>query len=634
MATFSSQPSTGNDTIVAADNATYMTRNFGATDSMRIRPTPSNKGLLHIDCSSIPASATCNSATLYLYHHTQGVAGAWTLTAYSIASGNAGWIEGTKNNTTAGSGEPCWNAKEADGSGGVTTAWAGSAGLATSGTDYEASAIGSVAGDREDAVGTEYAISLNTTRVAGWFGSPNTNYGMLLMVTSGGATEYLCSSEHATAGYRPKIVIEYTEAGPQQAAGGAWSGVGTLARAIAKAVGGAWSGVGALVTDPPSPVAYVQDAAGAMANSGAITRGTSTSPSGALASPFLIGLVTYWPLSEASGNRADVGGNAYTLTDTGAVPSADGVLYAKAADFDMTVDKYLTRARADAALINFGVADAFTLAAWVYPTAWSGGPDAPDYYRTVMSFNGGSSIDGGYRFISTSGGQLYVKVGSSAGIGFGFAWHTGLTFTLDQWQLVIVAYDGPSGAAVARINTSQATDTNADAANFIAATDGNFSIGAQEDVSGHVYDGRIGPAMIWSRVLSSAEMTALYNSGAGWPYAAGNLAGGVVRGTATSKAGAWSGAGDITRGVGKAAAGAWSGAGAITRGTSRALAGAWSGAGAIARGIGKALAGAWSGAGSGSGELIIIGMVSLTLHSRSVTLTLHTRGITLTVEDR
>jgi hypothetical protein len=111
--------------------------------------------------------------------------------------------------------------------------------------------------------------------------------------------------------------------------------------------------------------------------------------------------------------------------------------------------------------------------------------------------------------------------------------------------------------------------------------------------------------------------------------------GGVVRETATSKAGAMANTGALVRGAGKVLAGAWSGDGAMTRLIGKAVAGAWSSSGAIVRAIGKAVAGAWSGAGAvGSPAITVIGMISLTLFSRSLTLTLHTRGVTLTVDQR
>lgn len=165
------------------------------------------KGLLEFDLSSIPAGSKIISAKFYLYQALSGAALAFTATIYSIAVGNAAWVEGTKNGAQAGAGEPCWNALAADGAGGVTTAWAGSAGLSTAGTDYEATAMGAFNGDRSDADGTEYSVALPTARVEGWCGATNTNYGLLITLSQ--ACGGLGSSDHATAGYRPKLVVVY-----------------------------------------------------------------------------------------------------------------------------------------------------------------------------------------------------------------------------------------------------------------------------------------------------------------------------------------------------------------------------------------------------------------------------------------
>lgn len=173
------------------------------------------KGLAQYDLSSIPASAVCNSASWHGTYYSNP--GAGTITIYSIASGNAGWVEGTKNGTTAGAGEPCWEAKAADGSGGVTTAWAGSDGLATSGTDYEASALGSFTTGSGDAAGTTYEAALTSSRIEGWFGSPNTNYGLLFVCTSGSASR-VASSNADTASLRPYLTVDYTEVSAHPAA--------------------------------------------------------------------------------------------------------------------------------------------------------------------------------------------------------------------------------------------------------------------------------------------------------------------------------------------------------------------------------------------------------------------------------
>ena len=192
----------GIDTSVNSGGATY---NYGV--NVWLLNGSAYKGLIRFDLSSILASEQCLSAVLSLFMASNGAAQAFTLTAYAVAIGNAAWIEGTKNGAQAGAGEPCWNALAANGSGGVTTAWAGSAGLATAGTDYESGALGSASGNRSDANGTEYAISLSRARIQKMFGGATYNYGLLIVPSAGCGG--IGSSDNATAAYRPKLVVAH-----------------------------------------------------------------------------------------------------------------------------------------------------------------------------------------------------------------------------------------------------------------------------------------------------------------------------------------------------------------------------------------------------------------------------------------
>jgi len=199
----------GKDTFLSNDGAgtpPYNQRNYGLRTY--ILQYANYTGLVEFDVSDIPTSATVSAATLYCYQSATGSARAWTVTVYSIAVGNAAWIEGASG-IPAGAGEPCWNALAADGAGGVTTAWAGAAGCSTSGTDYEADALGTFSGNRSDANGTEYSTALTTSRVQSWVTTPSTNYG--LRMTTNDSLGNIGSSDHATAAYRPKLVVEYTE---------------------------------------------------------------------------------------------------------------------------------------------------------------------------------------------------------------------------------------------------------------------------------------------------------------------------------------------------------------------------------------------------------------------------------------
>jgi hypothetical protein len=194
--------SAGKDTRINSGNPTV---NYGI--AIAINNAANTRGLIGFDLSAIPSNATCNSCTFYVYQVTSTAGGAFSVQVHSIASGNAAWIEGTKNGALAGAGEPCWNALAANGSGGVTTAWAGSVGLGTSGTDYEATALGTLAGNSNDANGTEYSTLLTASRVQGWFGAVNTNYGLRIANALVGG---FGSSDNATAGRRPKLVVDYS----------------------------------------------------------------------------------------------------------------------------------------------------------------------------------------------------------------------------------------------------------------------------------------------------------------------------------------------------------------------------------------------------------------------------------------
>lgn len=165
------------------------------------------KILLEFDCTARDASDTCNSATLYLWNN--GSSATCTLTIYSIAVGNEAWPEGEHAGAAGGAGDCCW--AYLDQESGSETSWAGAAGLATSGTDYEASSIGTMTVGSMTA-GDEHSCSLTAARVEDWFGTPNTNYGMLLVSDADNWTNFR-SSDHATAAERPKLVIDYTAAG-------------------------------------------------------------------------------------------------------------------------------------------------------------------------------------------------------------------------------------------------------------------------------------------------------------------------------------------------------------------------------------------------------------------------------------
>ena len=203
--------------IVASADTTVNTeaggiRNYGVHTNLTINEGSGGlyaKGLIRFDLSSIAAGSICEAVSIKLTNNT-----AHTDTYYlcKISDANGNWIEGAKSGATAGAGEPCWNAKEANGSGGVTTAWAGSAGLSTAGTDYDATAL--YATTTTFSRNTPKILELNAAGravIQGWFGAA-TNNGLLLMrLGTYDAVVSFYSRDIATAAYRPTLSVTYEE---------------------------------------------------------------------------------------------------------------------------------------------------------------------------------------------------------------------------------------------------------------------------------------------------------------------------------------------------------------------------------------------------------------------------------------
>lgn len=198
---FGGDTDTGQDTMLhsGAPTIAFSTHNVYDVSTSR-------NFLQRFILQGIPAGAACVSATLHYYKASAVPNKAVTCTLYAVSAANGSWIEGPTYGGTAAAGEPCWNARAANGSGGVTAPWAGSAGLSTAGVDYDATGLGSFVIPPNAQTGDEYTCNIDVVTVASWFGQ-STNPGLLMKCD--GAAEYLGSAEHANTSLRPKLVVEY-----------------------------------------------------------------------------------------------------------------------------------------------------------------------------------------------------------------------------------------------------------------------------------------------------------------------------------------------------------------------------------------------------------------------------------------
>jgi len=222
-------------------------------------------------------------------------------------------------------------------------------------------------------------------------------------------------------------------------------------------------------------------------------------------------LVSYYKLDEASGNAADsVGSN--TLTNNNSMTYGAGKIN-NGAIASRTGSKYLTIT--NAAQTGLGITGSFSMSFWVKIAS---APPNNDQYM-LMGKERNAAGEGIYvlYYAQTSGvlnlrmeirdNSSYVVKIYNVDLGTSAFKHIVWTFTAGT-HLYNLYIDG--------------THVVTDDAGTIDPTTNNdkFGIGGSPDASGDATNsnGTFDEAGIWSRALTSTEVTSLYNGGAGWQY--------------------------------------------------------------------------------------------------------------------
>lgn len=199
IATLTSQPDETAATDTYVDEA-LPTTNLASNAAISANGTAGSRriALLKFDLSALTGKLIL-AATLYL-HNITTVGSNQSLPLFAILAANSGWTE-------AGA---TWNYALAS-----TTRWAGDAasdggtdaGGSVAGTDYNATAIGTLAYLANTVANTEHAISLSVAQMQAMVAA---NYGILMRKTTSNA--FSCHSANATtAAYRPKLVVSYRD---------------------------------------------------------------------------------------------------------------------------------------------------------------------------------------------------------------------------------------------------------------------------------------------------------------------------------------------------------------------------------------------------------------------------------------
>lgn len=222
-------------------------------------------------------------------------------------------------------------------------------------------------------------------------------------------------------------------------------------------------------------------------------------------------LVAFWELEEASGARADSFAS-FDLSDIGGVGSVAGI-QGNCADFSGS--NLLERVHETALEITAN--NDKTITFWMRG-AISIGVNAYLFHKW----------SGGKNFLiraNDSAGHIQFYLGDSGGGTGGLA--EGTTNVLDgSWHFIVVTYDGSDNKGRVYVDGNATPEgVHSTAQSPTSQSGGSIFVGA-ENTTNQSLDGQMDEIGVWDRLLSTSEMSAIYNSGAGIPYDDGGGGGG------------------------------------------------------------------------------------------------------------
>lgn len=214
-----------------------------------------------------------------------------------------------------------------------------------------------------------------------------------------------------------------------------------------------------------------------------------------------------WNMNETSGNASDASGNGYTLTNTGSVAYTTGLLNNAA---NLNADgKYLRRAD-NMSLTN---TTSFSFSTWIKIASedtqdhdifamWQDGNPTGWYFRGLYEYNGGTRR---LRFFRSGSTTTFLDINGNIGD--------------NTWHHIGFTYNGSSGAMKLYKDISSTTTGGASTGTGNQSVTASFDLG---DTAGSGYTSTLNGLMdvtkVWNVLLTDAEMTEDYNSGAGKEY--------------------------------------------------------------------------------------------------------------------
>ena len=226
-------------------------------------------------------------------------------------------------------------------------------------------------------------------------------------------------------------------------------------------------------------------------------------------STLLDGLVSWWSMEEIAKTtpREDSHGTNTLSTITGTSnPLGVAGLVNNACQF---VGAEANRLYCASSGVVTGAND-YTYAMWINNDqygAWEG----------LLQINTGNSVlVGGTDFFTAINGTKLVWYLNNSGV-WKVQTSTATVNTTGAWFLIVISHKVSTKTMTMSVND----DSNGDSTTY-AGTHGtpgdNFQIGNYGHLATYAFDGKIDEVAHWNRVLTAAEITELYNSGAGIGY--------------------------------------------------------------------------------------------------------------------
>lgn len=238
-------------------------------------------------------------------------------------------------------------------------------------------------------------------------------------------------------------------------------------------------------------------------------------------------LVSYWELEEASGTRADSHGSN-TLADNNTVGQTTGKI-GNAADFELDTSEYLNIT--DGSQTGLDITSDISFSLWVQPESAL----STDSERALIYKWASGDASYGLTIVDVGGVEkIRLRIYDAAAPGSGVIYDWDISLGTGTFKHVVVYWDqtghgSGSGTAECWVDgSSQGTVTDSAAAD-INNSAAAFSLSSLSTGIQWYFDGALDEVGIWSKVISSGEVSDLYNSGDGIPYEA------VAAGPATVK---------------------------------------------------------------------------------------------------